>query len=219
MNNKSILRLMAGFRRFRVKYFLEDAAESSIYHRLSSIGQTPKTLLIGCSDSRVDPAIMTGASPGELFVVRNVANLVPPCEPATVGFHGTSSAIEFAVMDLKVENVIILGHSQCGGIRALMQGPDKTHGFTTQWMSIAHEAREQVLAEAEVIPPADEMELRRRAEMASLKISLKNLRTFPFVREAVETRQMNVIGVYFDLERGHLWEYDDSTGNFRRLEL
>lgn len=217
MNNKSILRLMAGFRRFRVKYFLEDAAESSIYHRLSSLGQTPKTLLIGCSDSRVDPAIMTGASPGELFVVRNVANLVPPCEHSAVGFHGTSSAIEFAVMHLKVENIIILGHSQCGGIRALMQNPDKNQsGFISQWMSIATEARERVLAESTLL---DEQELHRRAEMESLRVSLRNLRTFSFVSEAVESRQLNIIGVYFDLEQGRLWEYDDTQENFRQLEL
>lgn len=217
MNNKSILRLMAGFRRFRVKYFLEDAAESSVYHRLSSAGQTPKTLLIGCSDSRVDPAIMTGASPGELFVVRNVANLVPPCEPSAVGFHGTSSAIEFAVMHLKVENIIILGHSQCGGIRALMRGPDENQpGFISQWMSIATEARQRVLSESTLL---DETALHRQAEMESLRVSLRNLRTFAFVREAVEQRHMNIIGVYFDLERGHLWEYDDSQEKFRQLEL
>lgn len=217
MNNKSILRLMAGFRRFRVKYFLEDAAESSVYHRLSSVGQTPKTLLIGCSDSRVDPAIMTGASPGELFVVRNVANLVPPCEPSAVGFHGTSSAIEFAVMHLKVENIIILGHSQCGGIRALMQDPKKNEpGFISQWMSIATEARQRVLAESTVL---DEHELHRRAEMESLRVSLRNLRTFSFVSEAVESRQLNIIGVYFDLEQGRLWEYDDTQESFRQLEL
>jgi carbonic anhydrase len=212
--NKAILRLMAGFRRFREKYFLE---EDSVYHKLASSGQTPKTLLIGCSDSRVDPAILTGASPGELFVVRNVANLVPPCEPSAVGFHGTSSAIEFAVVNLKVENIIILGHRQCGGIRALMTGAtEKRDSFVGQWMTIADPAREEVLSHH---PDADDETKWRLAEMESIKVSLKNLQSFPFVREAIQTRQMNLIGVYFDLEQGQLWEYDDSLSGFRQLDL
>lgn len=208
---------MAGFRRFREKYFLHDD-EHSVYHRLASVGQSPRTLLIGCSDSRVDPAIMTGASPGDLFVVRNVANLVPPCEPATVGFHGTSSAIEFAVINLKVDNIIVLGHRQCGGIRALMTGA--THAehktFVGQWMGIAEEARRRVM---EAHPGADEDTLCREGEMETIKVSLANLMTFPFVKEAVETRRMNLIGVYFDLERGQLWEYEESVGKFRQLDI
>src|SRR5687767_8056292 len=107
--NRAVIKLMAGFRRFREKYYLGEDLENSVYQQLASSGQTPKTMLIGCCDSRVDPALLTGASPGELFVVRNVANLVPPCEPSAVGFHGTSSAIEFAVVNLKVDNIIILG--------------------------------------------------------------------------------------------------------------
>lgn len=207
---------MAGFRRFREKYFQEND-DHSIYHRLSSAGQTPKTLMIGCSDSRVDPAIMTGAEPGELFMVRNVANLVPPCEPSAVGFHGTSSAIEFAVQNLKVENIIILGHSQCGGIRALMQpNQEATPSFISQWMSIAHEAREQVLKNSEVL---DEATLCRQAEMESLKVSIRNLRTFPFVQKAVDERDLHLIGIYFDLERGHLWEYDEKSQQFHQLHI
>jgi len=215
--NKSIFRLIAGFRRFREKYFFQDDVDSSIYHRLASNGQTPKTLLIGCSDSRVDPAILTGASPGELFVVRNVANLVPPCEPSAVGFHGTSSAIEFAVTGLKVENIIVLGHRQCGGIRALMRGPgEKSNSFIGQWMSIAEEARKQVLI---AYPHADEQTRWRHAEMESIKVSMKNLRTFPFVSEAIAKGQLTVIGVYFDLELGQLWELDEPTQRFRQLEI
>lgn len=215
--NKPIYRLMAGFRRFKEKYFLQNDPEHSLYHRLASSGQTPKTLLIGCSDSRVDPAILTGASPGDLFVVRNVANLVPPCETSAVGFHGTSSAIEFAVVNLKVENIIILGHRQCGGIRALMRGSSSdTATFVEQWMSIAEEARDTVLKEH---GQADEETQCRWAEMESVKVSLKNLRTFPFVKEAIDNRQMNVIGVYFDLELGQLWEFDDDSQQFRQLEI
>lgn len=216
--NKPLIRLMAGFRRFREKYFVPDHLEDSIYHRLANSGQTPKTLLIGCSDSRVDPAILTGAHPGELFTVRNVANLIPPCEPSAVGFHGTSSAIEFAVEGLKVENIIILGHRQCGGIRALMTAPadDKNPSFVNQWMSIAKDARTAVLAkhghegiEAQV----------RYAEMEALKVSVRNVKTFPFVQAAIDSRQLNIVAVYFDLEQGQLWELDEASDSFRLLEI
>lgn len=215
--NKALIRLMAGFRRFHSKYFQPTDLENSVYYRLASSGQTPKTLLIGCSDSRVDPAILSDASPGELFVVRNVANLVPPCESSAEGFHGTSSAIEFAVRNLKVENIIILGHRQCGGINSLMQGAtENKHSFVGQWMSIAEDARTEVLKSHSHL--STELQC-RMAEMESLKVSLKNLHTFPFVKEAIETRQMNVIAVYFDLEEGALWEYDEASKLFRQLEL
>lgn len=207
---------MAGFRRFRERYFLENEFDSNnIYQKLASSGQTPKTLLIGCSDSRVDPAILTGAHPGELFVIRNVANLVPPCEPSRGGLHGTSSAIEFAVVNLKVENVIVLGHRQCGGIRALMsETPTSPDSFVGKWMAIAKGAREKVLKE---FPNADEETRWRMGEMESLKISVRNLQTFPFIQEAVKTRQMNVFGVYFDLEQGQLWLFEESEDQFKQL--
>ncbi|HRO66292.1 MAG TPA: carbonic anhydrase [Pseudobdellovibrionaceae bacterium] len=209
--------MIAGFRRFREKYFQGDAHEHSMYQRLTSSGQTPKTLLIGCSGSRVDPALMTGASPGDLFVIRNVANLVPPCEPANVGLHGTSSAIEFAVTGLKVENIIVLGHRQCGGIRALMTGnTEEPHTFVGKWMMIAKEARERIDREH---PGLDEEQRCRLGEKEAILVSLKNLRTFPFVEEAIKSRNMNLIGVYFDLERGELWEYNDTTRSFRQLEI
>jgi carbonic anhydrase len=214
--NKALFRLMAGFRRFRGKYFQGEESTRALYQKLASSGQTPKTLLIGCSDSRVDPAILTGAGPGELFVVRNVANLVPPCETSATGFHGTSSALEFAVAVLKVENVIVLGHRQCGGIRALMQGPPPGAGFIGRWMSIAEEVRNKVLREH---PRASEDARLKIAEMESLKVSLKNLHTFPFVREAVKERGMQVLAIYFDLEHGQLLELDEKTQEFQLIKI
>lgn len=208
--NIALYRLIAGFKRFREKYSLSN-------ERLATIGQTPKTLLIGCSDSRVDPAIMTGASPGELFVVRNVANLIPPCEPSAIGFHGTSSALEFAVVNLKVENIIILGHRQCGGIRALMNGiTTDEQSFIGQWMKIAGEVPALVNRDN---PHLDKEQQYRVAEMEALKISLKNIQTFPFVQKAIENRQMNVIAVYYDLEQGLLWEFDQPTQQFKQIEI
>jgi carbonic anhydrase len=213
--NKEILRLMAGFRRFHEKYFEKNNAQS-VYHKLASSGQTPKTLMIGCSDSRVDPAILTEAEPGELFVIRNVANLVPPCEPSAVGFHGTSSAIEFAVINLKVENIVILGHRQCGGIRALMGGSKGEPTFIEQWMRIAEDARDAVL---KAHPKSDQESLCRFAEMESIKVSIRNLQTFSFVQEAVQSGQLQIFGIYFDLEQGQLWEYHEGSTEFRQLQV
>lgn len=208
--NIALYRLIAGFKKFREKY-------STSNERLATSGQTPKTLLIGCSDSRVDPAIMTGAAPGELFVVRNVANLIPPCEPSAVGFHGTSSALEFAVVNLKVENIIILGHRQCGGIRALMNGAtENAQSFIGQWMKIAGDVPKKVRSEN---PNADiEMQC-RLAEMETLKVSLKNLQTFSFVQDAITNRHMNVIAIYYDLEQGLLWEFDPHSQQFKQIEI
>ena len=215
--NKALIRLMAGFRRFREKYYQVDENHHSVYEKLASVGQSPKTLLIGCSDSRVDPAILTEAEPGDLFVVRNVANLVPPCEPSAVGFHGTSSAIEFAVTNLKVENVIVLGHRQCGGIRALMEGAtDQPRSFVGQWMSIAEEARTNVLKR---YPNVDDETKWRMGELESIKVSIKNLLTFPFVKEAVHKGELNLLGLFFDLEQGQLLEYDAANDDFRPIPI
>lgn len=209
---------MIGFRHFREKYFQEHGeSKTSVYQRLASSGQTPKTLLIGCSDSRVDPAILTGAEPGDLFVIRNVANLVPPCETSSTGFHGTSAALEFAIVNLKVENVIILGHRQCGGILAMVRGAaDNKESFIGHWMSIAQPANHKVLHDH---PKESEDTRWRLTEMESLKHSLANLQSFPFVKQAIAERQLNVMALYFDLERGELWEYDEPSHQFRQMEI
>ena len=210
---KEILRMVAGFRKFRDRFFNE---ETDVYTRLASGGQRPKTLMIACSDSRVDPAILFSLSPGEIFVVRNVANLVPPFE-SNMGFHGVSAAIEFAVVNLEVENIIVLGHRQCGGIRSLFQTESiREGGFVAQWMSIAKEAKNHVLAK---IPHADMDTLCRECERESIVTSLTNLKTFPFVSEAVSARGLQLIGIYFDLENGQLWYYDDVQGAFDELSL
>jgi carbonic anhydrase len=211
MARKDIIKLLAGFKRFKEKYFDN---ENSIYQKLST-GQTPRTLIIGCCDSRVDPAIISSASPGDLFVVRNVANLVPPYEKGG-GFHGVSAAIEFAVVNLKVENIVILGHRQCGGIRSLFVDNNQPDGFLTQWMKIAEKAKEAVV---EKFPEVDLEGLCKHCELESIKISLENLQTFPFVKTAMQERELNIIGVYFDLEQGRLWEYDEVIADFKTIEI
>lgn len=204
MGKKEILKLLIGFRHFREKFY---QGENSAYEKLSNQGQSPKTLVIGCSDSRVDPAILSSAGPGELFVIRNVANLVPPYEIGG-GRHGVSAAIEFAVVNLKVENVIVLGHRQCGGIRALMFPEEtKVGGFVQRWMQVAEPARERAL---EFTGSADQNILWRNCELESIRTSLDNLRSFPFVQEAMRERGMTLMGIYFDIEKGELLELNES---------
>jgi carbonic anhydrase len=214
MSKIDILRLMAGFRKFHEKYFTN---EHPLYQRLTTgIGQTPKTLIIGCSDSRVDPAIISSAHPGELFIVRNVANLVPPFDK-NGGVHGVSAAIEFAVVNLKVENIIVLGHRQCGGIRALMLNQSvQPNGFVEQWVRIAQDAKDRVL---EKHKGEDDESLCRHGELESIVTSIGNLRTFPFVQEAVNKRGLILMGIYFDLEVGHLLEYDEASQGFRNIGI
>lgn len=214
MGKIEILRLVAGFRKFHEKYY---AGDHPLYQRLATGGnQTPKTLIIGCSDSRVDPALIASASPGEIFVVRNVANLVPPYELGG-GFHGVSAAIEFAVVNLKVENIIVLGHRQCGGIRALMLDQlTAENSFVQQWVQIAQSAKNRVLKN---FPTADQDTLCRNGELESIVSSLSNLRTFPFVKAAIKERGLSVLGIYFDLESGELLEFSDETQVFNKLEI
>lgn len=211
---KEVLKMVAGFRRFRERFFSDES--TSLYNRLATTGQHPKTLMIACSDSRVDPAILFGSSPGEMFVVRNVANLVPPFE-SSMGFHGVSAAIEFAVVNLKVENIVVLGHRQCGGIRSLFQ-PEaiRDGGFVAQWMKIAEPARGKILSRH---PHGDVDTWCRDCEKESIAISIDNLHSFPFIEEAVQNRGLELIGVYFDLESGQLWYYDRHIGHFEELAL
>lgn len=213
MARKEIIRLMVGFRHFREKFY---QGEDSTYSRLSTAGQVPKTLIIGCCDSRVDPAIISSAKPGELFVVRNVANLVPPYEVGG-GFHGVSAAIEFAVVNLKVENVIVLGHRQCGGIGALLFPEEtKAGGFVQQWVKVAEDAKKRALNFA---GSSDPTALWRQCELESIRTSIENLHTFPFVQEAIAKRGMNLLGIYFDLEAGELLELDEKNGSFSQIAM
>ncbi len=208
---QDLRRLISGFKRFREDYFESD---DQLFEQLRE-GQQPKVLLIGCSDSRVDPAILTGARPGDLFVVRNVANLVPPYEPDS-HYHGISSAVEYAVKFLKVEHAIVMGHACCGGIEALMCGTESEPigEFIDHWVSIARPAREAVMRDLSNKP----IELQRRAcEEASILISLENLLTFPWVAAAVDKGQLALHGWYFDLEAGELLGYHADSGGFEKL--
>ncbi len=210
---KDIDGLIAGFRRFQSVYYGE---RRDLVERLVREGQTPKVMVVACSDSRVDPAIVMDCDPGDLFVVRNVANLVPPCEEGR-GYHGTSAALEFAVRCLHVKHVIVMGHARCGGIRALLgdiRFEDGVGQFISPWMSIADAARR----EAAATHAQDSAERRAAAcEQAAVRISMRNLMTFPFVQKAVAAGRLQLHGWYFDLDGGELLGCDPHSGQFSRL--
>lgn len=205
--------LIQGFQRFRVKSF-EPNREA--YNRLAMHGQSPRALVISCSDSRVDPVILTDSAPGELFVVRNVANLVPPHETSGL-YHGTSAALEYAVCNLEIPSIIILGHSRCGGIHALLEGYGTNHegeGFIAPWVEIAAPARDEVLRRW---PDASKEFQQRACERAGIRTSLTNLLTFPFIRQRVADGRLHLYGWYYDLENGELMQYDPDKDRFYDL--
>jgi len=197
VTDPDIKKLIDGFGQFRAQHF---ETEDSLYQRLTRQGQSPRVMVIACCDSRVDPAIITNCDPGDLFVVRNVANLVPPCENDG-HYHGTSAAIEFAVRVIKVRHIIVLGHARCGGIQALVggfPGSDDVGQFIRPWMAIAETARAP--------ESANDARNLREIEQAAIRISLRNLMTFPWIRERVEHGELNLHGWYFDLDGGELLE-------------
>jgi carbonic anhydrase len=202
-------RLIAGFKAFRARYF-EHRPE--IYQRLSG-GQAPEVLIVACSDSRADPAILLSAEPGELFVIRNVANLVPPYQPDG-HYHGTSAAIEFAVRDLNVRHVVVLGHSACAGVHALIDPKrGEPREFIAEWVAIAGRARAALAADS-VRGAVDES---RRIEQAAIRVSLENLMSFPWVASRLKAGTLSLHGWWFELEAGELWGIDGAAEEFKAL--
>ncbi len=181
--------------------------------------QSPKIMLIGCSDFRVDPAILTNAEAGEIFMVRNVANLVPPRAPRDDTMHGTSAALEFAVTSLEVEHIVVLGHNGCGGIQALLAGDpgiDEEHAFIHNWLKIADEARRRTLVIARHQPFEAQL---RTLEFESIKTSLANLLTFPFIAERIDAGRLRIHGWCFDISDGQMYVYVAEEDRFRPLTL
>jgi len=198
--------LIAGYRRFRAGTW---RAERSRFEELSRLGQNPRALVIACSDSRTDPQMVFNAAPGELFVVRNIANLAPPYGPDEKP-HGISAAIEFAVRALRVREIVIMGHAMCGGIQALLNGaPAEVSDFVGQWVRIAEPARQRAMA-----APAQ----RRQdvCEHESVRLSLENLLTFPWIKSAVDTGELTLHGCFFDIRSGVL-ERLGADGVFRPI--
>lgn len=204
--------LIEGFARFRGNHF---SAEDVMYRNLVQQGQTPKVLIVGCCDSRVDPALIFDCAPGDLFVIRNVANLVPPAE-GRAGHHGTTAALEYGVRNLRVEHIVVLGHAQCGGIATLMRtaGQTDSESFIDDWMKLAEEARVGVAKE---LASASDEQRQRECEKRAILVSLQNLHTFPWITERVEAGSLTLHGWYFDIEQGQLLGYEEETRQFVQL--
>nr|WP_314445031.1 carbonic anhydrase [uncultured Sphingomonas sp.] len=197
---KSLLR---GYQRFRGNGYREERRR---WETLAT-GQEPPVMIIGCCDSRVDPATIFDTVPGQAFILRNVANLVPPFEQDG-GVHGVSAALEFAVTKLQVKHIVVMGHGACGGVSAALAGhgePDRI--FIDKWIDLLDPAREKVLSQA----PADPQ---RALEWEGIKVSLGNLRSFPFVAEREATGTLTLHGCWFAIAEGTLYELDEAAGQF-----
>lgn len=198
------------YRRFKFRHFVSNQDH---YEQLATYGQSPDIMVVSCCDSRVDPETIFSAMPGELFVVRNVANLVPPFE-TTGKYHGVSAALEFAALNLRVKHIVVVGHSACGGIRACLD-----HGaarqseaqFISNWMSMLDDARERVVGKSAGQPPAA---MGKALELEGVKSSLSNLRTFPCVRTLESRGRLALHGTHFDIATGTLSVLNQATGEF-----
>ncbi|MEQ8558306.1 MAG: carbonic anhydrase [Henriciella sp.] len=200
--------LKNGYRAFRRGVYKHQA---SLYEELGR-GQDPDIMIIACADSRAEPADIFNAAPGQLFVVRNVANLVPPYDQGG-GLHGVSAALEFAVTALKVKHILIMGHGGCGGVNAsLSAADDKPVGhFIAPWVSLLDQARKDVLSH-------DPEDPQRALEFAGIDTSLKNLMSFPFVEERVKSGDLELHGAWFAIAEGELHWRDSGTGEFSVVE-
>ena len=203
--------LLGGYRSFNAGRYGRERAR---YRSLAEHGQTPEIMVIACCDSRSAPETIFNAAPGEIFVVRNVANLVPPCEPAS-GYHGTSAALEFAVQSLKVRHIVVLGHGRCGGIRAALlpaAQPLSPGDYIGKWMKLLEPARSAVA----VAGPLTDAERQTALERASIRCSVANLRTFPCVSILEGRNRLSLHGAWFDIADGDLWTMDPATGDFSK---
>lgn len=198
--------LVEGYHRFRSDAYVRQKAR---FDALANDGQSPPVMIISCCDSRVDPATVFDTVPGQVFALRNVANLVPPYETGG-GLHGVSAAIEFGVLGLQVSHIVVLGHAQCGGIKASLDGADfgsLSHSFIDGWVDIVRAARDSVISRAVADP-------QRELELAAIKVSLSNLRTFPFIAEKETSGALSLHGAYFGISDGVLHVLDESSGDF-----
>ncbi len=205
--------LLRGYRRFYKQHFLDQEATLPA---LARDGQSPTALVIACSDSRVDPAIITDAAPGEIFAIRNVANLVPPYQPDNETYHGTSAAVEFAIQNLGIKHIIVLGHSGCAGIDALLNSTDETPAkgsFVLPWVNIARKAKDYVL---NLLGSPQHPDANATCEQQAVLVSLQNLMTFPWIEEKVNHGQLKLHGWYFRIATGRLHTWDHVTDSFVR---
>ncbi len=201
--------LTKGYQDFRAGRFAE---ESERYRRLAAEGQTPESLVIACCDSRAAPETIFNALPGEIFVVRNVANIVPPYRPDGE-YHSTSAALEFAVQSLKVKHVVVLGHGRCGGIKAALDPsvePLSPGDFIGKWMELLAPAAEAIATNEWLTGSERQTALER----ISIRFSIENLRTFPCISILEQKGKLKLHGAWFDISSGELWVMNAETGDF-----
>jgi carbonic anhydrase len=193
------------------------SGESDRYRKLAEKGQTPTTMVIACCDSRAAPETIFDSGPGELFVVRNVANLVPPYAPDE-NYHGTSAALEFAVQSLKIRDIVVMGHGRCGGIHAALNyggEPLSPGDFIGKWMGLLRPTAEEVQHYTFMTPA----ERQKTLERVSIRNSIANLRTFPCVSILEGRQKLRLHGAWFDISTGELWVMNQETGDFIRPDL
>ena len=206
--------LLSGYRKFMDGRY---STETKRYRELAAAGQKPMTMVIACCDSRAAPETIFDSGPGELFVVRNVANLVPPYRPDG-GHHSTSAALEFAVQSLKVKHIVVLGHGRCGGIRAALDPsaePLSPGDFIGKWMSMVAPAADVVTNNSMMTAGERQTALER----ISIRFSIANLRTFPCVKILEDKGRLSLHGAWFDISTGELWAMNRQTGDFERPDL
>jgi carbonic anhydrase len=209
--------LLDGYRRFRTTGYIEQRQR---YDALANKGQSPKIMVIACSDSRVDPTRVFDTEPGQMFVLRNVANLVPPYVEDE-GMHGVSSAVEYAVTQLQVHHIVVLGHARCGGIGASLSGQfdDAEHGkggFISAWMRMIAPARDRIRKAAAI---SADIDAAAALELEAIRISIENLHSFPFVAEAEARGELHIQGALFDIADGILRVLDRESGRFEAVPL
>jgi carbonic anhydrase len=209
----SAVDLIAGYRRFRTGVY---AKQATSYRELGMGSQTPQIMMIACADSRVDPSSIFDAGPGQLFVVRNVANLVPPYEPGAQGLHGVSAALEYAVNALRVPHIVVMGHGGCGGVSAALDPralvANGCSEFVGPWVAMLNDAKQKVLASGSFNP-------QHALELEGIDVSLANLLSFPFVRTAVEKGALTLHGAWFAIHHGELHWRNQATGRFEVVPM
>ncbi|WP_307374470.1 carbonic anhydrase [Peteryoungia aggregata] len=206
--------LLNGYRNFMGGRYSDQRER---YRVLAEQGQKPNTLVVACCDSRAAPEMIFDSIPGELFVVRNVANMVPPYEPDGQ-YHSTSAALEFAVQALRVQDIIVMGHGRCGGIRAALDPnaePLSPGDFIGKWMNLVAPAAEQIQGNSDMTPAERQTALER----ISIRNSIANLRTFPCVKILEERGKLRIHGAWFDISNGELWLMNPISQDFVRLDV
>jgi carbonic anhydrase len=207
----TIEHLIEGYRRFRHTRY---PAAQRLFKDLEARGQSPNTMFVACCDSRVDPATIFDTSPGEVFVLRNVANLVPPNSPLAK-HQATGAALEFAVLHLKVKHIVVMGHARCGGAAALLEGyHDQVPNaeFIGSWMNIAITARDRMWRLP--LPPSERL---LNMEYQIVRLSVENLLTYPWIQARVESGELQVHGMHFGIANGRLAIFDPTSGEFKAV--